>query len=225
MLGVIVVIIIIGGFGVILAPLIAIILFFGGGGGGGGGSAPDADTVASVFEGDGKGELDPTTVPEGMSGPIQDAGKLCPDIGPVVIAAQIEQESGFNADKVGPNGEQGISQLPPEVFARLGKDDDGNRQVSALDPTDSILAQGRYLCELVEEVRPRAVPGQPMQDVLSLALAAYDVGVGAVREANGVPQTNESQQYVLGIRAQFATYQGIVPPLPSTSPSQTDSDG
>lgn len=99
---------VIGGFGVLFAPLIALILFFGGGGGGGdgGADAPDPDRIAGIIQGDGSGEFDPKSVPEGMADPITEAGALCPDIGPVVIAAQIDQESGFRSDKTGPDGEQ-----------------------------------------------------------------------------------------------------------------------
>ncbi|MFF2519461.1 lytic transglycosylase domain-containing protein [Streptomyces sp. NPDC058086] len=207
-------IIIVGGFGVLLAPLIAIIMLFKGGEG------PDVDpnNVASVFQGDGKGTLDPTAVPADLVDPIQEAGTLCPEIGPVVIAAQIDRESGFDANLVGPDGEQGISQLSPEIFARFGKDENDDGKASALDPADAILAQGRYLCSLAQQVRPFATSGQPPQDQLSITLAAYDVGIDAVQAAQGVPMTNRSQAYVLGIRAQFATYEGIVP-KPSPSPS------
>ncbi|MCW7944314.1 hypothetical protein AAW14_20345 [Streptomyces hygroscopicus] len=209
-----VVIIIMGGFGVLLAPLIAFIMLFKGGGG----PHVDPNNVVNVFQSDGKAPLDPTTVPPDLVEPIQKAGTLCPEISPVVIAAQIDRESGFDANLVGPDGEQGISQLSPENFARFGKDENGDNSASALDPADAILAQGRYLCSLAQQVRPFATSAQPPQDELSITLAAYDVGIDAVRVAQGVPKTNRSQAYVLGIRAQFATYEGIVP-KPSPSPS------
>ncbi|MFI7142948.1 lytic transglycosylase domain-containing protein [Streptomyces massasporeus] len=212
-MGGVVVVIIIGGLGVIFAPLIALILFFGGGGGGGG-QAASTDEIVSVFEGDGLGELDPDSVPPELLDAIEEAGALCPDIGPVVIAAQIDEESGFDPGLVGPDGEQGISQLPPPVFEQFGEDDDDSGETSPFDTADSILAQGRYLCSLVEEVRPLTVPGQRMQDVLSLALAAYDVGPEAVSEADGVPRTSRSQNYVLNVRANFASYEGLVDALP-----------
>ncbi|MFE1519000.1 transglycosylase SLT domain-containing protein [[Kitasatospora] papulosa] len=207
---------VIGGFGVLFAPLIALILFFTGGGGGGDtGDPPDLDRIAGIIQGDGQGEFDPTSVPEGMADAITEAGALCADIGPVAIAAQIDQESGFQTDRTGPEGEQGVSQLPPEVFARLGKDDDDNGETSALDPADSILAQGRFMCELAEQVSPLASP-EPLSDVMSLTLAAYDAGLEPVLEAGRVPRTNASQQYVMAIRAKFAIYEGAVPASPST---------
>ncbi|MCX5372141.1 lytic transglycosylase domain-containing protein [Streptomyces sp. NBC_00103] len=213
---------VIGGFGVLFAPLIALILFFtgGGGGGDGAGEAPDPDRISEIIRGDGSGEFDPKSVPEGMADPIAEAGALCPDIGPVVIAAQIDQESGFQSDRTGPGGEQGVSQLPPDVFTRLGKDDDDNGETSALDAADSILAQGRFMCELADQMRP-LVSAEPLSDLVSLTLAAYDAGPDAVREAGRVPRTNASQQYVLAIRAKFAIYQGAVP----ASPPAQDTEG
>ncbi|MER5201229.1 transglycosylase SLT domain-containing protein [Streptomyces sp. NPDC002755] len=213
---------VIGGFGVLFAPLISLILFFTGGGGASGGSSgagelPDPGQIASIIQGDGSGELDPKSVPEGLADPITEAGGLCPGIGPVVIAAQIDQESGFQNTVTGPQGEQGVSQLPPEVFTRLGKDDDSNGQTSALDAADSVLAQGRFMCELADQVRPLA-SAEPLNDMVSLTLAAYDAGLDAVREAGRVPRTNDSQQYVIAVRAKFAIYEGAVPALP---PAQT----
>ncbi|MFD0304062.1 transglycosylase SLT domain-containing protein [Streptomyces sp. NPDC127119] len=213
---------VIGGFGVLFAPLIALILFFTGGGGGGGdaGERPDPDRIAGIIQGDGSGEFDPKSVPEGMADPIAEAGALCADIGPVVIAAQIDQESGFQSNRTGPDGEQGLSQLPPDVFTRLGEDDDDNGETSALDAADSILAQGRFMCELAEKVRP-AVGPEPLSDLVSLTLAAYDAGPEAVLEAGRVPRTNASQQYVMAIRAKFAIYEGAVP----ASPPAQDTEG
>ncbi|CAL9615256.1 lytic transglycosylase domain-containing protein [Streptomyces sp. NPDC057794] len=221
LLGALVVIIIIGGFGVLLAPLIALILLFSGGGGGGSAGADDADEVIAVFNGDGGGELDRSTVPEDLADPIEEAGDLCEEIGPVVIAAQIERESGFNAELVGENGEKGISQLPPAVFEKYGEDDDDNDETSALDAEDSIMAQGRYLCDLADEARRMIDANEATGSVLDLTLAGYHVGMDAVRAAKGVPQTNEAQGYVLAIRAQFAKYAGVAAPPPGSTPGVT----
>lgn len=222
LLGGVIVIIIIGGFGVLLAPLIALILLFGGGGGGSD-PADDANEILEVFEGDGKSELDPDQVPSDLAEPIQNAGAICDVIGPIVIAAQIERESNFNPTLVGPDGSEGISQLPPAVFDEFGKDEDDNDKVSAFDAPDSIMAQGRYLCSLAKEVQGLLDSGQAIGSVLDLTLVAYDAGVDAVREAGGIPATNQSQGYVVGIRALFAKYQGLGAPPPSFSPTPTPS--
>ncbi|MEU3891993.1 transglycosylase SLT domain-containing protein [Streptomyces sp. NPDC029041] len=221
LLGTLVVIIIIGGFGVLLAPLIALILLFSGGGGDGSAGADDVDEVIAVFNGDGGGELDPSTVPEDLVEPIEEAGDLCGAIGPVVIASQIERESGFKGELVGENGEEGISQLPPEVFEKYGEDDDGNDETSAFDAEDSIMAQGRHLCDLAGQAQRMTDANEATGSVLDLALAGYHVGMDAVRAAKGVPQTNEAQGYVLAVRAQFAKYAGVAAPPPGATPGVT----
>ncbi|MFJ7965811.1 lytic transglycosylase domain-containing protein [Streptomyces sp. NPDC096324] len=226
--GTLVVVVILGGFGVLLAPLIALYLLFHGGGG----DPPSQDTAdqtLGIFQGDGKGELDTSTVPADLVDPIQKAGELCGAVGPIVIASQIEKESGFNSALTGPNGELGLSQLPPDIFTKYGKDDDDNGKTSALDAKDSIMAQGRYMCELAKQGQQMIDAGQVNQSdgngttntVLDLALAGYDVGMDAVRAAKGVPQTNEAQGYVLAVRAQFAKYQGIGAPPSGATPGVT----
>lgn len=213
---------VIGGLGVLFAPLVALMLLFGGGGGNGGaaGKAPDPGRISEIIQGDGSGEFEPKSVPEDMADAITEAGDLCPEISSVVIAAQIDQESGFQSNKAGPDGKQGVAQLPPDVFTRLGKDEDDNGETSALDASDSILAQGRFMCELVDGVRP-LVTSEPMNDVVSLALAAYNASLDTVREAGRVPRTNASQQYVIAVRAKFAIYEGAVP----ASPPAQDTEG
>ncbi|MFD9326775.1 transglycosylase SLT domain-containing protein [Streptomyces sp. NPDC060065] len=236
MSGTVFIVVIYGGFGVLLAPLIALILLFHGGGGSDSANEDTADRTLTIIQGDGKGELDTSMVPEDLLDPIQKAGELCGAIGPIVIASQVEKESGFNASMVGPNGEQGLSQLPPDIFKQYGKDDDDNNKTSALDAKDSIMAQGRYLCDLADQGQKMLDSGEVKQttddngttnSVLDLALAGYDVGMDAVRAAKGVPQTNEVLGYVLAIRTQFAKYQGIgAPPAgatPGVTPTPTDS--
>ncbi|MBO8195961.1 lytic transglycosylase domain-containing protein [Streptomyces oryzae] len=202
-----------GGLGVLFAPIIAIILFFGGGGGG-----PDShsggissEEVSESVQGDGKGELNSETVPADLAETIEDAGDVCDAIGPVVIAAQIEKESSFNKDMKGPNGEEGISQLPPDKFEEFGEDKDDNDETKATDAEDSIMAQAKYMCSLADEVKPIVDSGQAPdgQGVLDLALAAYEVGLDTVKAAKGIPDTPEAQGYVVGVRSLFPRFEGI----------------
>ncbi|MFF2848448.1 lytic transglycosylase domain-containing protein [Streptomyces sp. NPDC058001] len=230
--GAAIVVIIICGFGVLLAPLIALILLFGGGGGGGDSTNEEtANESLTILQGDGKGELDVSTVPTDLAEHIKKAGELCSAIGPIVIASQIEKESGFDASLVGAHGEKGVSQLPPDIFEKYGKDDDDNDKTSATDAADSIMAQGRYLCELADqaqkmidsgEVKKTDAEGNPTS-VLDLALAGYHVGIDEVRKAKGMPQTNDAQGYVFSIRVQFAKYQGIGAPPSGATPGVTPS--
>ncbi|MFD3653500.1 transglycosylase SLT domain-containing protein [Streptomyces sp. NPDC058620] len=218
LLGTVIVIIVIGGLGVLLAPLILLIQLFGGGGSD---PAVEAEKVVEVFQGDGKGELDPAQVPSDLLEPIKAAGTLCEAIGPVVIAAQLERESGFDPNLVGPDGAEGISQLPPAVFTEFGEDENDNGKVSAFDAADSIMAQGRHMCDLAGEVQLLIDNGRAIGTVLDLTLAAYNTDIDAVRQAGGIPTTNRSQGYVVGIRALLAKYEGIGAPPPSFPPTAT----
>ncbi|KUM75094.1 transglycosylase SLT domain-containing protein [Streptomyces griseorubiginosus] len=227
-------IIIFGGLGVLLAPLIALILLFGGGGGSADDYSSDNDTanqMVAVLRGDGKGELDTSTVPSDLVDPIKKAGEQCDAIGPIVIASQLEKASGFNSTLVGPHGETGIAQLTPDTFSKYGKDDDDNGKTQATDNKDSIMALARYMCDLASQgqtlldngtvVKTTDKDGNTTNSVLDLALAGHAVGMEAVKAAKGVPQSNDALSYVLAVRAQFAKYQGIAAPPSGATPGVT----
>ncbi|MFI9644103.1 lytic transglycosylase domain-containing protein [Micromonospora sp. NPDC051925] len=216
-------VLIIGGLGVLLFPLIVLIILFTGLDNGSSADAWDrADESLAAFEGDGKGTLDRTQVPAALADTIEDAGAVCTSISPIVIAAQIQVESGWDGAKVGPDGELGISQLPPAVFDRYGEDTDKNKKTSALDQEDSVMAQARYLCALADEAQGLIDRKEAIGSALDLALVAYDQGMDAVREAGGIPATAEAQGYVAQVRARFGQYQGLggpPPNFPSASPT------
>ncbi|MEV4773440.1 lytic transglycosylase domain-containing protein [Micromonospora humida] len=213
---------VIGALGVLLAPLVALILFFGGGGGSADPVSAADDSLAAA-QGDGKGTLDPDQVPEGLADSIEDAGKTCTQIGPVVIAAQIEVASGWDPAKVGPNGEKGISQLPPAVFTRYGEDTDDDGDTDAVDEEDSIAAQARHVCALAGQAQALLDNGEAIGEVLDLTLAAYAVGIDEVRRAGGVPSSNAAQLYLAQVRSLFAKYQGLGGPPPSFPPTASPS--
>jgi hypothetical protein len=204
-------VIVVCAIGVIFWPLVIICDIFGCGGGSGDAQV-NGDAVVQAFQGDGKGGLDADAVPADYLEAIQDAGAECTQIGPVVIAAQIQQESGFNKDLVGPDGAEGISQLPPDKFEEFGEDDDDNDKTSALDAEDSIRAQGRYMCSLAKEIDTLIANNEVKGDRLDMTLAAYDLGLDAVKQAKGVPDTDRAQSYVIGVRTSFALYSGAVRP-------------
>ncbi|GAA4788396.1 lytic transglycosylase domain-containing protein [Streptomyces ziwulingensis] len=225
-------VIVVCAIGVIFWPLVIICQIFGCGGGGDGAHV-DSDKVAEAFASDGKGELIEESVSADYFEYIRDAGKECDQIGPIVIAAQIQQESMFNASLVGPDGAEGISQLPPDKFDEFGEDDDDNDDTSALDAGDSIRAQGRYMCSLAEDIDTlianNELRGKDL-DRLDLTLAAYHVGLDEVKKAKGVPAQGGAQNYIFGVRTSFGMYSGAVDlpegeTYPSVSPLPLDSIG
>ncbi|MDQ0578176.1 lytic transglycosylase domain-containing protein [Streptomyces rishiriensis] len=179
-----------------------------------------ADRASRIITGDGLGKLEvtlsngaeyaggePCTVPPDLYSVINSAGEVCDAIGPVVIAAQIQYESGFDSKFVGPNGAKGISQVPGDVFKRFQGED-----ADPFEPKESIAAQGKYLCDLSKQIGEMLERNELTGNLLDLTLTAYDVGIGTVRTAQAVPATNESQSYITGVRTWFATMEGVGPP-------------
>jgi hypothetical protein len=214
------VILVVGGLTILLFPIVLIFMFFNGLSFSGLGDLGDpydgltliekrcedeegfrarfnlddaSNRASAIITGDGRGKLEisvpdsdgefgnrPCTVPEDLFDDIQAAGQFCGPIspGPVVIASQIQYESGFDRNFVGPNGARGISQVPKEVFTRLAG----------------------------EEADP------------------FDAKTSA---AGGVPATDESQAYLVGVRTWFASMEGVgpIPRKISDIPSLQDDDG
>jgi cell wall-associated NlpC family hydrolase len=115
------------------------------------------------------------------------AGSVCAVITPAVIAAQDQVESGWQPHAVSPAGAEGIAQFLPSTFATWGQNSDGTGNVSPFNPADAIMAQGRYDCSLAALASRLLASGSVSGSVLSLALASYNAGPGAVEAAHGVP--------------------------------------
>lgn len=105
-----------------------------------------------------------------------------------VLAAQIEQESGWDPDAASPAGAQGIAQFMPETAAQYDLDPS--------DPVASIEAQGQYMADLQDEVAGLATDER---ELIELSLAAYNAGPGAVEDHQGVPPFEETEDYVASI--------------------------
>jgi peptidoglycan DL-endopeptidase CwlO len=100
-----------------------------------------------------------------------------------MLAAVAQQESGGNTQAVSSCGAQGLMQLMPSTAAGIG--------VNAFDPDQAINAAAGILSRNLNDFN-NSVP---------LALAAYNAGVGAVREYGGIPPYTQTQNYVRSITA------------------------
>ena len=98
---------------------------------------------------------------------------------PELIRAVIQTESGFDPTAVSTAGAQGLMQLMPALAAELGVTD-------PFDPRQNIMAGSKYLAALL------AYQGGNV----SLALASYNAGPGAVARYGGIPPFEETQRYV-----------------------------
>ncbi|MFL4496492.1 NlpC/P60 family protein [Streptomyces sp. VTCC 41912] len=149
-------------------------------------------------------------VPSEYRGWITKAGSICSQIPPAIIAAQIEAESGWNPQARSPVGALGLSQFMPGTWATYGVDGDGDGKADPFNPADAILSQGTYDCVIAKELLPGIAGGKLTGDIVSLTLAGYNAGSGAVWQHHGVPPYWETQGYVASILKLAQKYQGAV---------------
>jgi cell wall-associated NlpC family hydrolase len=121
---------------------------------------------------------------------VEKWGNLCPAINPALLAAQLYQESGWNAKAQSPAQAQGIAQFIPGTWATHGIDGNGDGKKDVWDPEDAIPSAASYDCELAGYVAK--APGNATHNML----AAYNAGAYAVIKYGGVPPYKETQNYV-----------------------------
>ena len=95
-----------------------------------------------------------------------------------LIDAVIRTESGYRPHAISSAGAQGLMQLMPKTAKSLGVK-------NSLDPRQNVLGGSKYLRQMLDRF------GR-----VSLALAAYNAGPGAVIKHKGVPPFTETQAYV-----------------------------
>jgi soluble lytic murein transglycosylase-like protein len=107
-------------------------------------------------------------------------------LNPRLLAAVAEAESAFDARAVSHRGARGLLQLMPATGRRLGL-----MPTELFEPEKNLDAGARYLRELADR----------FEDDLSLVLAAYNAGEGAVARFGGVPPYRETLGYLARIYA------------------------
>lgn len=140
-------------------------------------------------------------VPAEYEADVIRAGSICPVVTPSIIAAQIEQESNWNPEAGSPAGAQGVAQFMPDTWTTHGLDGDGDGRADILNPHDAIWTQGNYMCDLASQVEMAKKSGRLTGDMLHLALAAYNAGLGNVLKYGGIPPFTETTNYVKQIIA------------------------
>jgi soluble lytic murein transglycosylase-like protein len=103
-----------------------------------------------------------------------------------LIKAVALVESGFNPRAVSRAGARGLMQLMPATARQYGVKDPH-------DPYQSLRAGAQHLRKLLVE----------FEGDISLALAAYNAGSGAVRKYGGIPRYRETQDYVRKVQAKL----------------------
>lgn len=119
------------------------------------------------------------------------------DIDPLLIYAQMHQESSFKLKATSYKGASGLMQLMPATARRFGV-------TKIYDPQQNIEAGVKYMRWLLDTFGGDVV----------LALAGYNAGEGAVMKyRNQVPPYRETQEYVRRISARYNSI--INPNLPN----------
>ncbi len=131
---------------------------------------------------------------------------------PSLVKAVALVESGLDPNAVSPKGARGIMQFMPETAARYGLRDPH-------DPYASLRAGAEHLRDLLDE----------FDGDLSLALAAYNAGSGAVRRHGGIPAYRETRDYVRKVKERLSsprrTERGPRPPESAPIRKETRADG
>ena len=131
--------------------------------------------------GDGRSAV-PSFVPAAYRDTIARAASRW-NVSAALLAAQLYVESGFNPFAVSPAGARGIAQFMPGTARTYGLHD-------PFDPHRSIPAQAHLMRDLLRQFAS-----------VSLALAAYNAGPGAVSRCGCMPPYPETRAYVVRVLA------------------------
>lgn len=113
---------------------------------------------------------------------------------PALLAAVVDQESGFNPRAVSKAGAKGLTQLMDGTARSLGVKD-------PFDPWQNLVGGARFLRAMLDRFHG-SVP---------LALAAYNAGPGAVESYHGIPPYAETQTYVRRVLGFYQQYTAQFP--------------
>jgi soluble lytic murein transglycosylase len=111
------------------------------------------------------------------------------DLEAPLIKAVIKAESDFDPNAISQKGARGLMQIMPMNFRLLNVE-------NPFDPNQSIDAGARYLREMMDRY----------QGKLTLSLAAYNAGPGAVDRYKGIPPYQETEQYIERVMKYYHHY-------------------
>ena len=127
----------------------------------------------------------PTVAPRELRQKISEHA-LARDLDPKLVEAVIRVESAFNARAVSNKGAMGLMQLMPGTATDLGVE-------NAFDVEENLRGGTAYLRSLLDR----------FSGDVTLALAGYNAGPGAVEKYQGVPPYRETTDYVRRVLAAY----------------------
>jgi hypothetical protein len=151
------------------------------------------DTPANGVSASAFASLRPSSLSGSGSVPYADQFKAAASrygIDPNLLAAIGKVESNYNPGAVSPAGARGLMQIMPGTARGLG--------VDPMNPSQAIDGAAKLLSRNLKEFNGN----------VSLAVAAYNAGGGAVHKYGGIPPFAETQAYVPKVQAAMAALQG-----------------
>lgn len=123
-------------------------------------------------------------------------------VDPRLVVAVILAESHFNPSATSPKGAMGLGQLMPGTAAGLGVS-------NAYNPVENIGGSVKLIRGHLDKLSGNAAWTELTWNDLSLALASYNAGPGAVKKYGGVPPYRETQTYIKKVFSIYKKLCGI----------------
>ncbi|MCR4782054.1 MAG: lytic transglycosylase domain-containing protein [Lachnospiraceae bacterium] len=131
-------------------------------------------------------QLKPIEVPSSLM-PIFEKASKTYNVDMGYLIAMAKQESNFRTDATSSAGAMGVMQLMPKTAEALGV-------TNAYDPEQNIMAGAKLLSGHLEKYNGN----------ISLALASYSAGGGAVKKYDGIPPYTETQNHIPRVLLNYA---------------------
>ena len=125
---------------------------------------------------------------------------MAQDLDPKLVEALIRVESAFNARALSNKGAMGLMQLMPGTATELGVE-------NAFDIEENLRGGTAYLRSLLDR----------FSGDLTLALAGYNAGPGAVEKYGGIPPYRETTDYVRRVMTAY----GAAPAVRASRPARS----
>jgi hypothetical protein len=154
-------------------------------------------------------------VPDQLLAAVVVAGKSCKAMPPARIAAQIMATSGFDARKLGADGQQGIAQFLPQVWVQYVP----TSSATPWDPDAAVSALSTTMCAMIKKTAK-----VDSENAYALALAAFrrgDESIKTNQDLSGSQPLTQLVDLVKHYETEYAkdTRLTVRTPAPSSSSS------